>query len=105
MKKLIFHTLFLVLALTIVNNAQAQFNYKKKAGPATKDTIAAKPVEVAPVVVSTVAIDTNIKSTKTVDTTMVGGFNANNIKSLRPNYGIFTENNTRKAVQQRTPMA
>jgi|GEM_PF-5351068 hypothetical protein len=52
MKKLIFHTLFLVLALTIVNKAQAQFNYKKKAGPATKDTIAAKPVEVAPVVVS-----------------------------------------------------
>jgi hypothetical protein len=105
MKKLIFHTLFLVLALTIVNSAQAQFNYKKKAGPATKDTVAAKPVEVAPVVVSTVAIDTNIKSTKTVDTTMVGGFNANNRKSLRPNYGFFTENNTRKAVQQRTPMA
>ena len=108
MKKLIFHTLFLVLALTIVNSAQAQFNYKKKAGPANKDTLAGKPVEVAPVsipVVSTVAIDTNIKSTKTIDTTMVGGFNANNRKSLRPNYGFFTENNKRKAVQQRTPMA
>ena len=105
MKKLIFYTLFLVLALTIVNSAQAQFNYKKKATPATKDTIAVKPVEVAPVVVSTVAIDTNIKSTKTVDTTMVGGFNANNRKSLRPNYGFFTENNVRKATQQRTPMA
>jgi len=106
MKKLIFHTLFLVLALTIVNSAEAQFNYKKKAGPA-KDTVAAKPVEAAVVapVVSTVAIDTNIKSTKTIDTTLVGGFNANNRKSLRPNYGFFTENNKRKAVQQRTPMA
>jgi gliding motility associated protien GldN len=108
MKKLIFHTLFLVLALTIVNSAQAQFNYKKKAGPATKDTATGKPVELAPVpvpVVSTIAIDTNIKSTKTIDTSMVGGFNANNRKSLRPNYGFFTENNTRKAAQQRTPMA
>jgi len=108
MKKLIFHTLFLVLALTIVNTAQAQFNYKKKAGPATKDTVAGKPVEVAPVsvpVVSTVAVDTNIKSTKTIDTTMVGGFNANNKKSLRPNYAFFSENNKRKAVQQRTPLA
>ena len=108
MKKLIFHNLFLVLALTIVNSAQAQFNYKKKAGPATKDTVAGKPVEVAPVsvpVVSTVAVDTNIKSTKTIDTTMVGGFNANNKKSLRPNYAFFSENNKRKAVQQRTPLA
>jgi gliding motility associated protien GldN len=108
MKKLIFHTLFLVLALTIVNTAQAQFNYKKKAGPATKDTVAGKPVEVAPVsvpVVSTVAVDTNIKSTKTIDTTMVGDFNANNKKSLRPNYAFFSENNKRKAVQQRTPLA
>ena len=107
MKKLIFHTLFLVLALAIVNSAQAQFNYKKKAGPATKDTIATKPVE-APVsvpVVSTVAVDTNIKSTKTIDTTMVGGFNANNKKSLRPNYAFFSENNKRKAVQERTPLA
>ena len=106
MKKLIFHTLFLVLALTIVNSAQAQFNYKKKAGPA-KDTVTTKPVEasVAAPVVSTVAIDTNIKSTKTIDTTMVGGFNANNRRSLRPNYGFFSENNSRKAVQQRTPMA
>ena len=108
MKKLIFHTLFLVLALTMVNTAQAQFNYKKKAGPATKDTVAGKPVEVAPVsvpVVSTVAVDTNIKSTKTIDTTMVGGFNANNKKSLRPNYAFFSENNKRKAVQERTPLA
>ena len=99
MKKLIYNTLFLVLALTIVNAAQAQFNYKKKAGPA-KDTIATKPVEavVAAPVVSTVAIDTNIKSTKTVDTTLVGGFNANNRRSLRPNYGFTSENNKRKAV-------
>ena len=107
MKKLIFPTLFLVLALSIVNSTEAQFNYKKKAGPATKDTVAAKPVEtpVSVPVVSTVAIDTNIKSTKTIDTTLVGGFNANYRKSLRPNYGFSTENNTRKAVQQRTPMA
>ena len=106
MKKLIYNTLFLVLALIIVNSAQAQFNYKKKAGPATKDTIANKPVEVAAApVASTVAIDPNIKSTKTIDTTLVGGFNANNRRSLRPNYGFTSENNSRKAVQQRTPMA
>ena len=106
MKKLIYNTLFLVLALTIVNGAQAQFNYKKKAVPATKDTIANKPVEVpAAPVVSKVAIDTNIKSTKTIDTTLVGGFNASNKRSLRPNYGFTSENNSRKVVQQRTPMA
>jgi len=107
MKKLIYNTLFLVLALAIVNSAQAQFNYKKKEGPAAKDTIANKHVD-APVsvpVVSTVAIDTNIKSTKTIDTTMVGGFNANNKRSLRPNYAFLSENNKRKAVQERRPMA
>ena len=74
------HILFLLLALTIVNSAQAQFNYKKKA-TATKDTVAAKTAEmpvIAAAPLSTVAIDTNIKSTKTIDTTMVGGFNANN---------------------------
>jgi hypothetical protein len=68
MKKLIFHTLFLVLALTIVDSAQAQFNYKKKAGPATKDTVSAKPVEVAPVVVSTVAPAPDERSAPTMAT-------------------------------------
>jgi gliding motility associated protien GldN len=108
MKKLIYKPLFLVLALSIVNGAQAQFNYKKKGAPAAKDTVATKPLDApatATVAVTKVAIDTNIKSTKSIDTTMVGGFNANNKRSLRPNYGFFSENNTRKAVQQRTPMA
>ena len=34
MKKLIFHSCLLVLALIIVNDASAQFNYKKKGAPA-----------------------------------------------------------------------
>ena len=108
MKKLIFHSCLLVLALIIVNDASAQFNYKKKGAPAAKDTVATKPLDVpttAAVAVTKVAIDTNIKSTKSIDTMMVGGFNANNKRSLRPNYGFFSENNTRKAIQQRTPLA
>jgi hypothetical protein len=107
MKKLILHSCLFVLALMIVNITSAQFNYKKKAAPA-KDTVATKATDIpaaSPVVVSTVAIDTNVKSTKTIDTTMVGGFNANNKRSLRPNYGFFNENNNRKAVQQRRPLA
>jgi len=107
MKKLLFHSCLLVLALFIVSIASAQFNYKKKA-TATKDTVAAKTAEmlvIAAAPLSTVAIDTNIKSTKTIDTTMVGGFNANNKKSLRPNFGFFTDNNSRKLTQQRKPMA
>ena len=107
MKKLIFHSCLLVLAFSIVSTANAQFNYKKK-GAAAKDTVASKTLD-APAVtaapISKVAIDSNIKSTKTIDTTMVGGFNANNKRSLRPNYGFFSEGNARKAVQQRTPMA
>jgi hypothetical protein len=107
MKKLLFHSYLLVLALFIVSSTSAQFNYKKKA-TATKDTVAAKTAEmpvIAAAPLSTVAIDTNIKSTKTIDTTMVGGFNANNKKSLRPNFGFFTDNNSRKLTQQRKPMA
>jgi len=111
MKKIILPISLIVVAFFLVVNVNAQFNYKKKA---TKDTVATKTAEVAPTTaVNTTStstnkplIDSTIKSTKTVDTVMVGGFNANNKRSLRPNYGFFNENNaSRKAVQQRTPLA
>jgi len=108
MKKLIFHSCLLATAILVVNGASAQFSYKKKGAPAAKDTVANKTIDIpaAPsVAVTKLTVDSNIKSTKTIDTTMVGGFNANTKRSLRPNYGFFNENNNRKAVQQRTPLA
>ena len=84
MKKIILQISLIVVAFFLVVNVNAQFNYKKKA---TKDTVATKTAEVAPTTaVNTTStstnkpqIDSTIKSTKTVDTVMVGGFNANKI--------------------------
>jgi gliding motility associated protien GldN len=104
MKKLIYNSCFLVIGLVLVNSATAQFNYKKKAAPASKDTVLPKPIEVPAAPVTQVVVDPNVKSTKTIDTTMVGGFNANTRKSLRPNYGFSSENNKRKITQERTPL-
>ena len=101
MKKLISPICFLLGGLLLGTAGQAQFNYKKKAGPATtnnaKDTVAPAPVE-APVVSKTTSVpDPNVKPSKSIDTTLVGGFNANPKKSLRNNYG-FSSGNTSKTV-------
>lgn len=110
MKKLILHSFLLVITFFEVSQSHAQFNYKKKIAP-TKDSVSTKTTELSTSSTNSsnssvkAIIDTNIKSTKTIDTTMVGGFNANNKRSLRPNYGFFNDNTTRKAVQQRTPLA
>ena len=65
MKKLITPICFLLGGLLLGTNGQAQFNYKKKAAPATtnnaKDSVAPVPVQ-APVVSKTTSVpDPNIK--------------------------------------------
>jgi gliding motility associated protien GldN len=104
MKKNINPICFLLCTLLLGLTAQAQFNYKKKAAPAT--TAAAKDTVVpAPVVSTTItAPDPNVKPTKVIDTTMVGGFNSNQRKSLRNNYGFASSNSSKKSTQARTPI-
>lgn len=103
MKKLSFYVA-LVFLVSVSNPASAQFNYGAKKKPTTpagaKDTVpTATPVKASPVVV-----DPNVKSEKTFDTTLVGGYNAKTKKSLRNNYAFFSETTKRKGVQQRIPM-
>ncbi|MEY4278341.1 MAG: hypothetical protein RL377_345, partial [Bacteroidota bacterium] len=92
---LVFATLF------VQSNSFAQFNLPKKKGAANKTTDKVVPtspnVEPAPVQVvpapttnNNTTVDPNIKPTKVVDTTVVGGFNSNNKKSLRNNYAFFS---------------
>jgi gliding motility associated protien GldN len=111
MKKLISPICFLLGGLLLASTGQAQFNYKKKAGPATtsnaKDSIA--PIQLpsvqAPLVSkTTTAPDPNVKPSKSIDTTLVGGFNANLKKSLRNNYGFSSGNTSKKSTQTRTPV-
>ena len=111
MKKIITPICFLLGGLLWVATSSAQFNYKKKAAPASaptaKDTVPAAvlvaPVA-APVVSKTASVpDPNVKASKSIDTTLVGGFNANPRKSLRSNSGFSSDLNTKKTLQQRTP--
>ena len=105
-------SLFLAI-LFIANTSSAQFNYgaKKKPATAVKDSTIAAPVAAKDTAKKVVTYDPNIKSVKTYDTTIVGGFNANAKKSLRNNYAFFTETDTvtrmqkkRTGVQQRIPL-
>jgi len=111
MKKIITPICFLLGGLLWVATSSAQFNYKKKAAPAStpiaKDTVPAAvlaaPVT-TPVVSKTASVpDPNVKASKSIDTTLVGGFNANPRKSLRSNSGFSSDLNTKKTLQQRTP--
>ena len=106
MKKIIAPFCFVMGGLLLVLTGNAQFNYKKKAGPATTTTAKDSVVPVAPVAAPVVAIavaDPNAKPNKSIDTTLVGGFNSNARKSLRNNYGFSTNNSAKKSIQQRTP--
>ncbi len=99
------------LALTLSANAQFSYGAKNKANPAktAQDSLIKKaanqtvpatntPTPITPVV-------SNIKPSKNIDTTVVGGFNANNKRSLRNGYAFFSETNSRKGVKERLPLA
>ena len=79
------------LVMTISANAQFSYGAKKKTTPATasKDTVIAKPVTNNQVVVAPTSSD--VKPAKIIDTTVVGGFNANNKRSLREEDALFSE--------------
>jgi hypothetical protein len=97
------------LAMTLSANAQFSYGAKKKtttATPATKDTVITKPVTKPVANNQVVAAPTisDVKPTKNIDTTVVGGFNANNKRSLRNGYAFFSETNSRKGVKERLPL-
>ena len=99
---------FASLALTLSANAQFSYGSKKKTTPtkATQDTVITKPVTKAATsnqVVPTPTVS-DIKPSKNIDTTVVGGFNANNKRSLRNGYAFFSETNSRKGVKERVPL-
>jgi gliding motility associated protien GldN len=109
MKKQLF-LVVLVASLFAGNTAIAQFSNssKKKAAPVatTKDTTVkeslAAPTNIAPI--NTPTIDPNVKATKTVDTSAVGGFNSKAKKSLRNNYAFASESKSRKSINERVPL-
>mgnify|MGYP000614905852 CR=1 FL=1 len=109
MKKFNIYVGFVLLGVSVLNTTQAQFNYGAKKKPATttqgatKDTTVT-PAKNAPVTTAPTTIDPNVKSVKTFDTTLVGGFNAKTKKSLRNNYAFFSETNKRKGVQEKIPL-
>jgi hypothetical protein len=71
----------------------------------TSPNVEPAPVQVVPApTTNNNTIDPNIKPTKVVNTTVVGGFNSNNKKSLRNNYAFFSETKKRKGVQERLPL-
>jgi gliding motility associated protien GldN len=116
MKKIQPYLFLLLTSLIVANSSFAQFKYptKQKAikTGASKDTVvlplSSTPVNQAPVNVApkpTAVIDPNAKPAKTIDTTVVGGFNANAKRSLRNNYAFFSEDKKRKGVQERIPLA
>ena len=96
------------LVMTISANAQFSYGAKKKTTTATstKDTVITKPVTKPVTNNQVVAAPTvsDVKPTKNIDTTVVGGFNANNKRSLRNGYAFFSETNSRKGVKERLPL-
>ena len=111
MKKQLF-LVVLVASLFAGNTAIAQFSNssKKKAAPvaAPKDTTV-KEVVAAPTSTTTTpntpTVDPNVKATKIVDTSVVGGFNSKAKKSLRNNYAFASESKSRKSINERVPLS
>lgn len=112
MKKFPLYSTLFIAGLLVVTTSNAQFNYGAKKKPATttaKDTVVKQQATTAPTTAPTTVtpqavVDPNAKPTKSIDTTLVGGFNAKTKKSLRSNYAFFSETNSRKSVQQRVPL-
>ncbi len=100
---------FVFCGLLVVMTSNAQFTYgakKKTAAAVQTDTVVKQktaPVNVTPNA-PTQVVDPNAKPTKSIDTTVIGGYNSKAKKSLRSNYAFFSETNTRKMVQERVPL-
>lgn len=101
-----FPFVFCGLLVSITGNAQFTYGAKKPANTPKTDTVVKQPAQTAPALTQApkLVVDPNAKPKKSIDTTQVGGFNANTKKSLRSNYAFFTETNTRKSVQERVPL-
>jgi len=113
MKKTMKTSCIVLASLVLTVSAPAQFSYgaKKKAttGKTAQDSVIKKTD--APVSninaqsnATPASIPSNIKPSKTIDTTVVGGFNANNKRSLRNGYAFFSETNSRKGIRERLPL-
>ena len=105
----------IIASVFLQTNSFAQFNLPKKKGATNKTTtekvesntpgVETTPVKAAPTPTTNTTTDpANIKPSKTIDTTVVGGFNSNNKKSLRNNYAFFSETKKRRGVQERFPL-
>ena len=105
----------IIASVFVQTNSFAQFNLPKKKGATNKTTtekvesntpsVETAPVKAAPTPTTNTTTDpANIKPSKTIDTTLVGGFNSNNKKSLRNNYAFFSETKKRRGVQERFPL-
>ena len=96
------------LVMTVSANAQFSYGAKKKTTPdkSQQDTVIAKPVTKPVTNNQVLAAPTisEVKPTKNIDTTVVGGFNANNKRSLRNGYAFFSETNSRKGMKERMPL-
>ena len=94
MKKYQIYSSIILAILFVANTTSAQFNYGAKKKPATvgKDTTVTSAIATQDTANKVVAFDPNVKSVKTFDTTLVGGFNAKTKKSLRNNYAFFFRN-------------
>jgi len=79
----------IIVSVFVQTNSFAQFNLPKKKGATNKTTtekiesntpsVEAAPVKAAPAPATNTTTDpANIKPSKTIDTTVVGGFNSNN---------------------------
>ena len=114
MKKLYLVSLILILVFS-KTNAFAQFNLPKKKGATNKTTTEKEvstpiaqqedqPAQFMPIQKQRSIVDSNIKPTKVVDTTVTGGFNSSNKKSLRNNYAFSSENKKRGSLRDRFPL-
>ncbi len=101
---------FASMALTLSANAQFSYGAKNKATPTkiAQDTVIKKPETKITTnentQTQTSTIVAIVKPAKNIDTTLVGGFNANNKRSLRNGYAFFSETNARKGVKERVPL-
>ena len=82
------------LVMTVSANAQFSYGTKKKTTTPDKskqDTVIAKPVTNPVTNNQVVAVPTvsDVKPAKIIDTTVVGGFNANNKRSLINGYSFL----------------
>jgi gliding motility associated protien GldN len=113
MKKNYLFVLLIILNL-LQTSSFAQLNLPKKKGVNNESTIeksVTKPIieesqlQVAPKPANKVNVISNIKPTKSFDTSSnVGGFNADNKKSLRNNYAFSSEAKKRGSLKARFPL-